>query len=450
MRALLAGFAVLSLVACGPSHGGDDGDDTGGDDGGGGMMNNCVGIECQIVDCAKDALPPTTLTGTVFAPNGTLPLYGVNVYVPRDTPLPPFTEGAQCSRCSDALAGNPVARVQTDETGKFRLENLPAGDNIPLVITSGKWRRQLTIPRVEPCAEAVLPAADTRLPKNKSEGDIPKIALTTGDADSLECLIRKMGIDDSEVTTDAGTGRVHFYRGDGVSSITGSGTLANATTLWGSATKLDDYDIVFFSCEGAQNANTKSQAAMDAVKAYADLGGRVFASHWHNIWIEGATTPAAAQRPSVWTDIATWTNGGNTANPTVNLIDEDVANNKKGKSFADWMVNVGGSTVRGEIPLVNDTGKTTVDQVKPDRGERWTYLKNQGGKTQNFQFTTPNEMPLEARCGKVVFSDMHVSGNPNINSPYPSACALTPLTPQEKALAFMFFDIASCVGGPIF
>ena len=82
----------------------------------------------------------------------------------------------------------------------------------------------------------------------------------------------------------------------------------------------------------------------------------------------------------------------------------------------------------------------------PTKAERWTYLKGQGGNTQNFQFTTPNEVASDQRCGKVAFSDMHVSGDAGTGD-YPDNCgAATTLTPQEKALAFMFFDIASCVG----
>jgi hypothetical protein len=445
MRVLCTGVAALALalVACGGHHGDDDGG--GGDDAG---NNACVGLECQVVDCAKQGMPPTTLAGTVFAPNGTLPLYGVTVYVPRD-PVAPFTEGAQCSRCTDELSGSPIARVQTDEAGKFRLENVPSGDNIPLVITSGKWRRQIAIPHVDSCVEAPLAGADTRLPKNKAEGDIPKIALTTGSADSLECLIRKLGIDDSEVTTDAGTGRIHFFRGNGLSMLANAGALPNATTLWGTVDKLKQYDIVLLSCEGRQNPGTKPQSALDAMKAYADLGGRVFASHWHNIWIEGSTqTSGSTQRPAVWPEIAAWTNAGNTAVDTIDLIDE--MDNPKGASFAQWMLNVMGSTVRGEIPIANEsstqsTGRTTCDHVNPGRGERWTYLKGQNGHTQNFQFTTPNEGPPADRCGKVVFSDMHVSGAPSGGTTYPAACPMGDLSPQEKALAFMFFDLASCV-----
>jgi hypothetical protein len=452
MRAIFTALTVLTLGACGGNNGGDDD----GDDGPG--KDACVGLECQVVNCQDMGKPTTNIVGTVFAPNGTLPLYGVNVYIPRDTqPLPAFTDGAACSRCSEELPGGPVAKVQSDDQGNFRLENVPAGDNIPLIITTGKWRRQIVIPKVEACTDTTLTAADTRLPKNKAEGDIPKIALTTGGADSLECLVRRLGIADPEVTTDTGQGRVHFFAGTGgVSSFSGGGNFTNAQSLWGSVDKLKQYDIVFLSCEGAQNANTKPQASLDAMKAYADLGGRVFASHWHNIWIGGNFTGGGAgnPKPAVWDTIAQWrSNDGNPGNPI--LIDE--ASNPKGNAFSNWMVNVKGSgpqaqtgvapdTARGQISLKNGTGRATSTMLDLARAERWVYTN--ANTPQMFQFTTPNEKDIAERCGKVVFTDMHVSGDPGTGG-YPNACPLTPLTPQEKALAFMFFDIASCVG-PIF
>jgi hypothetical protein len=196
---------------------------------------------------------------------------------------------------------------------------------------------------------------------------------------------------------------------------------------------------------------------MDTVKAYADLGGRVFASHWHNVWIQGATADQH-QKPAVWSELATWIDRDRVeldAN-SVALIDE--LSNPKGQSFATWMVNNAGSAVRDEIALQNQppdpdqgntifsTGRSSCTGTDLNRTERWVYLPDQGGGTQNFQFTTPNEGPQDARCGKVVFSDMHVSGSSG-EGDYPDSCSAgNELTPQEKALAFMFFDIASCVG----
>jgi hypothetical protein len=176
----------------------------------------------------------------------------------------------------------------------------------------------------------------------------------------------------------------------------------------------------------------------------ADFGGRVFASHWHNIWIEGNTDGPGNQKPAVWPSIATWSNGGNLTDPATDLIDE--VNNPKGTAFATWMQNVGGSTTRDQIPIQSGTGRSTCNQVDLTKGERWTTVMGQGNTTQNFQFTTPNEVDAGSRCGKVVFSDMHVSGGPGAGS-YPGSCGTsTTLTPQEKALAFMLFDLSSCVG----
>ena len=121
--------------------------------------------------------------------------------------------------------------------------------------------------------------------------------------------------------------------------------MSDSQVMWDDVNKLKAYDILFLSCEGDQYPATKPQTSLQAVHDYADLGGRVFASHWHNVWIEGDSQgTGTGQRPQVWPNIATWSNGGSTTDPTTDLIDE-VANGK-GVSFANWMLNVGGSTAR--------------------------------------------------------------------------------------------------------
>ncbi len=249
-------------------------------------------LACFIADCGAKNLPPTTITGTVYAPNGTLPLFGVNVYVPDSDPGPMPT-GLVCDRCSDGLPGNPITQTQTDENGNFTLQGVPATTNVPIVITSGKWRRQIVLPSVAACQSMPLGSADTSLPKSytdatpltaldaagKPKVDMPMIAISTGEADALECLPLKLGIAPEEITNDVGAGHVHLYTngatgtgnpGQGAAkfqagwagSTSGSGdAFGDATVMWSDTTHLGAYDIVMLSCEGRSVRRRASRRA---------------------------------------------------------------------------------------------------------------------------------------------------------------------------------------------
>ncbi len=451
-RAVLFGHALLSLAGalgcCGDDDGGADGggdaggDAGGGDDDAGGGGNDsgssCTGLECQQVECAGGGT--TSLSGTVTIPSGELPLYNAVVYVPNDD-VEGFEDGAGCYRCDAPLSGDPVVDTTTDTAGQFVLEDVPVGTDIPLVIQVGKWRRQVTIDTVDECVDTPVDAELTRLPRNQSEGDIPRIALTTGGLDALECLLPKVGLDPIEFTPETEAGRINFYSAvDGtpgyLAPMNGGVDFTAATTLWDSLENLSAYDIVLLSCEGTENPTNKSMLARDALRDYADLGGRVFASHWHNFWIEFGSDP--------FPTAATFNHRAD-----LGIITSDIDTSyEKGEAMAEWLMNVGGSTTFAKLAIVD--AQHTVDAV--DAATRWIYLDDGSDgapSVQYLSFNTPMEAEEEEQCGRLVLSDIHVSSASGDDSApgirYPDGCTSTDLSPQEMALIFMLFDISSCI-----
>jgi hypothetical protein len=343
------------------------------------------------------------------------------------------------------LSGDPITQADSVVAGNFTLDNVPVGTNIPLVVQIGKWRRQTTIANVAACTTTPLMDRElTRLPRNKSEGHIPKIALTTGGLDALECLIRKIGIEDAEITNDSGDGRVHLFAGGnhngmpmsnsspGTNAFMSGAMMTDAETWWEQEANLNKYDIILHSCEGTSNARM-------ALQNFANAGGRVFASHWHNYWIERGINP--------WPMAANFRHQSDPPNPPfVGTIDQSFP---KGMALAQWLVNVGASQPPGGTLDIYGAKRTVTTVRAPT--QRWIYNGMGNSEvTQYFSFTTPYGT---GSCGKVVFSDLHVTSGSGAATdddsdptlPFPSGCRTTDLSPQEKALVFMLFDLSACI-----
>ncbi len=420
-----------------------------------GTGSSCINLQCKQVTCPTGT---TSISGTVYDPAGNLPLPNVYVYVPNGTPAA-FTDGATCDKCGSALSGLPLVTTLTDATGKFTLGNMPVGIDIPVVVQIGKWRRQFKVTTSQ-CGNVAVPKSLTRLPRNKSEGDIPKIALATGGFDALECLLRKIGIDDSEFTNPTGAGRVNLFQGQPsvgsnkaigkYDAALGGANFPSATTLWANLASLQKYDVTLLGCEGNTFSSTKPASALKAMYDYLNVGGRVFASHYHHYWVSANTNGTGS---GAWNTLASWLYPSpgmlsSTLSPTI--PEKVVMSFPKGNLLANWLVTVGASSTAGNLSVF-DT-KHSINTFDQSRVLEWIYAENTQYPIGNniphapqyITFNTPVGIAPANQCGRFIFSDIHVSSGDKGNS-FPSECKSTTMSPQEKALAFMFFDLASVV-----
>ena len=513
LRSALALVSTLALaaavvVACaksdsspfGPGSGGSSGASTSGGggfgslDSGFGSLDGSTGTlygqacsgngwNCKIDAC--EAGPKTTVTAKIYDPAGKVPLYNVAVYVPN-TSLDAIVTGPTCDNCATPVSGSPVVSALTDSTGQFVLQDVPVGTDVPLVIQVGKWRRSITLPEVKPCQDNPFDDPTTfRLPRNQSEGDVPKIALAVGGADTLECLLRRIGIDDAEFTNPTGSGRINLFVDDifgtaGVDTPTSAyangDAFANFSTLFaavdgvadggfidGGLDPLSSYDIVMIACQGSQSAGRAvTSAEKQGLKTFVDTGGRAFLSHYNYSWLRGGDVVGSkdllpspegsaidlqtkySQTPfppiAVWEDptALTYAPGGD----GTYLVDTSFP---RGSDMSKWLLNVGASTTAGSIALSNVKDPAT-SVIDGGVAERWIYEDSMG--TPYISANTPIEEAAtpDLQCGRIVHTGIHVAAvSSDTHSAFPNGCVTGDLTAQEKALEFLFFDLSSCV-----
>jgi hypothetical protein len=447
-----------------------------------------AGLQCD-VPCPSGQ--STTVTGTVYDPAGKNPIYNVAVYVPGSAlePLPAGvpTGSAACS-CSALFQSAALASATTGVDGTFTLTDVPVGANVPLVIQVGKWRRQFSV-QVNACTANALADKSIALPSTVAgPGDnLPDIAVSTGESDSLECLLRRIGLPASEYVAGAGTGgHVHIFSGGkpaamraadagfgfgggGGFGMGGGGSNPGAPenppmpgappsdmSLWATQDQLMPYDIVLLSCEGGETYD----ANPPALEAYLNAGGRAFASHYHYSWFAG---PLASMQnysaPTDWgSNLATWTiDNSLTVGPDPGVIQTTLNGSTtpfpKGVALDQWLMLVGAlgqdRVPAGDLSIYSPRANAVVSAMQP-ASQPWI---TDGTQTMYFSFDTPVNAPPAADggapqyCGRAVFSDLHVGSNPQTHdtAPPPGGCDNTDLSPQEKALEFMLFDLSSCV-----
>jgi hypothetical protein len=451
----------------------------------------------------------------------------------------PLADGVTCDVCGATAAGAPLVSTFSKTDGSFVLTGVPVGKSIALVVQLGRWRRifhvditsacmpnvatgvgtQAAAPSVDAGASeggageggaseagtdeggasddgATTPAPDAAsaeagatasaggapivngiltMPKNKGEGDIPLMVVVTGDADALECVFWKAGIDTAEFTNPGGGGRINLVTGSGhdVSTVTpatartnergwintctanggacttaacpgnqctqnryGGGAVIDGNTpselaLFESADggpalfPIANYDVTVLSCQGWPWTDVVSQPSLahyPELVSYANSGGRIFATHFSSAYYTIGGAGNAFDGTAAW-GVTNGVNFATDSNGKPEFIDVNPTDNPKGPAFAAWLANPTSalSMTPAWMTMPPNAPTTTINQAKWDSTavvpptQQWMFMSPNDDDTNFspslFTFNTPIGAANTAQCGRGLFTDFHVTPN---------------------------------------
>jgi hypothetical protein len=172
---------------------------------------------------------------------------------------------------------------------------------------------------------------------------------------------------------------------------------------------------------------------------YLNRGGRVFGSHYQNVWFSHGPAPLPA--------MAEYTLAADLGDVDAQVI----TSFPKGEALSQWLAQTGAASTAGDVAIV--AAQHNILRENPAYAQRWIAT---GAPKESVQYISAN-MPLGVsdaeQCGRAVLSDIHVSEghegddisdeNPDFN--FPNGCVTSEFTPQEAVLAFMLFDLSACI-----
>jgi len=460
--------------------------------------------------CATCQSCNTVVTGHVKDPGMSVGLSGITVFEPNQ-PLAAIADNVggatrpPCDTCESLLDPATFSTgVNTAVDGSFTLQNVTPGHNRQIVAQTGRWRRVVTLD-IPACQTTALPDDQIRMPRNRAEGDIPKMALVEGQLEALSCWLLKVGIDENEIWPRGGVApgdavanqaRIQIYRTNGLMQSAPRPQAPPDTQLW-QTNDLNEFSAVILPCDGGTAARGSAPSAADtaAMAAYANAGGRIFMNHRRGSdeWLhqDSGNAPPEWDNPN----ISTW-QAVSTTWPAIGYIfGAGGAGNVAQQTFRNWMANwapfpgptpppgAGWLNVDSQSPTSLVVGDQVTEFVRGRADNVWPpppYSDATTGVTVcsgsgpgcsdtsytyslSFSFDTsptlpPSPMGGAGYCGRVIYNGMHVAGwrvvgitpgnyIPDTNT-FPTSCDLSfALTPEERALEYQFFQLAACALG---
>jgi hypothetical protein len=404
------------------------------------VSTSCQGLYCQVPKCPSGTT--TEIVGRLFAGNGKDPIPGAAVFVPVYN-LPEFPATLGCDLCNNIPTS--VAVTNTEADGSFRLRGVPAG-MVPVVARLGRFQRVLSMD-VIPCTENTVPAdPDTgnkgiRMPRKNRElspqDNIPRIAVVSGDYDQIECVLKRIGVDELDM---------YNGRAPGSSSPP---AIAESGTLLTDEKKLLSYNILIMNCTDNQYQSLLgSKTVQKNIELFVRSGGRLYVTDWAYDVIEQIPEfssylcfePQAIPGPLMCMNGPEKPTAADSREPygdRYRVLDKDMAS---------WLRQFPGVIDASDTVPV-DYSFVVVNQASKDPAtptKTWVEgnVPHYGKRPQTVTFDYKD-------CGRVHFSTYNTEpdGVVDESQRWPRSCKAD-FSPQERLLEFLFFNIAACLAVP--
>jgi hypothetical protein len=352
-----------------------------------------------------------TVSGVVYAPNGSDPLSQALVYV----------AGAAASAAGDPPGVPHIAYDYTEPDGSFSLTGVPTGSQ-SIVMQKGAFTKTVSYTVV--IGSNVLPVADTTMPASSGSS----MLVVTGAYDLIGNVLAKLGLGSVDSGGNLVIGTESFAMVDGNGSLPDA-DYDNFDTFFATPANFDAYRTIFLNCgNDYEEAFLADTAAVAKLKSWVAAGGRLYCTDWsydfcEQIWPEkisfyGGTGADGLTATPGTPDFAQLGSSMDTVHCTVNdafmlswLDGVGATNSDDTFDVIDWLP--------AWVPIIEVASDVKV----------WAT----GNVTYGFPAVTddlPVTVSFDEGTGVVMFSSYHTED-----------FGTTELTAQDRVLQYLIFEI---------